>query len=104
MDIRYAEGMLYYHTLENDGGYTLLRLGQDPGAETVKNLRTAIQLIGETYANEEFIPRKIVLAFCIIMHLRDECLKNLETEGAPKEVFEYVHLLEQDAFNAIAEH
>ena len=102
MDISDAELILRDATINSDGTYTILRLGQDPGVEALHSLYSALHLIRRRYADDQYIPHQIAYYCGIILNFASECLQNLKAKGAAKHLFYSVYDLEMAAFNTLA--
>lgn len=102
MNISEAEEILHDDTHENDGTYTLLRLGLDPGAEALHSLVSALRIIRQRYSDEQSIPHQVAFCCGIILHFDSECIRNLKAADAPQSLIDSVDDLNLAAFNALA--
>ena len=71
-----AKDVLRAATLNDDGTFTLLRLGFDPGVERVSELRLALRVLWRHWKNERALPFEITLPAAIVLHFSSECYAN----------------------------
>jgi hypothetical protein len=104
----YAEAtrILICAIAEDDGTFTLLRMGQDPGPNRIAELRQSLRLLARELADANEFPRDIAYACGVILHFEDEGISNLRhfhgDESAKETVLNHLRNLSQDAFNVLA--
>ncbi len=57
---------------EDEGTYTLLRMGRDPGLKRVAELRQALRLLAREFADAKEFPRDIAYACAVILHFEEK--------------------------------
>jgi len=77
MTLEEAEAVLLTATRENAGTFTVLRLGEDPGAQRVHQLRLALRVLWRHGKSKDALPFEITTPAAVILHLRSECERNL---------------------------
>jgi hypothetical protein len=99
--------ILVHAVLADDGTFTLLRMGQDPGEERFSELQRALRILAPELADATVFPRQIAFACGVMLHFKEECISNLQHfegdhVGHRKTVVNYVGDLCQDAFNVLS--
>jgi hypothetical protein len=79
MTLSEARKILLDATLNSNGTFTRLRLGENPGHDRIVELRIALRVIWRLLASSDSIPREIAFACGIILHFDKECHNNLRT-------------------------
>ena len=105
MDLDSALGIVRDAACKDDGTWVLLRLGQDPGADRILQLRTALRQLWRHLKDASGIPHPIGYAAGAILHFADEVRRNLaeaNTALRPELLADEVPDLVQCAFNLLA--
>jgi hypothetical protein len=102
MNCREAESVLLYDTLDNNGAYTLLRMGKNPGKESVERLKAALRIIYYKYAAEKNVPREIVYSCGVILHFANECNQSTKSSSLTKDILTVVSDIQLRAFDVLA--
>jgi hypothetical protein len=72
-----ARAIIRAATWDDDGTFTVLRLGQDPGKDRVHELRLALRVLWRSWKAEAALPFDIAQAAAVILHMRSEAEQNL---------------------------
>ena len=96
-----AERLLIHHALQEDGAYTRLRMGEDPGIVDTENLMEALRVLRRHFLESDQIPRQIAISCGVILHFQSECQRNLTEAAAPESLIHTVSVLGQEAFNVL---
>lgn len=65
-------------TMNSDGAFVLLRLGEDPGIDRILRMRKALRIIWEEFALKAEIPHELAFICGMIIHFSRECRGNLQ--------------------------
>src|SRR5688572_15609478 len=68
-------------TRDDDGAFTLLRLGRDPGAERVHELRLALRVLWRHWKSHETLPFEVSTPAAVILHFHGEAERHLRENG-----------------------
>ena len=74
-----ARAVVRAATWDDDGTFTALRLGRDPGTDRVHELRLALRVLWRNWKAEAALPFDIAQAAAVILHLRSEAEQNLRS-------------------------
>lgn len=85
MNPEQARDVLLAATWEDLGTFTLLRLGQDPGPGRMTELRVALRVLWRHWQNQEALPFDLAGAAAMILHFREECVRNLAEAGVVRD-------------------
>lgn len=99
-----ARRILHFETLDDQGAYVRLRLGEHPGTERIKKLRQALRVLWMSLKPNETIDRDIAYYCGIIIHFSEECARNLSkgAGSADPQLQLWVDDLAQGAFDVLA--
>jgi hypothetical protein len=91
-------------TMNDDGTFVLLRLGQDPGEERIAEMLRALKALREELAGSEVVSREVAYVCACIMHFSGECLANMGQQPSPvrERLTDRIVELRQAAFNVLA--
>ena len=76
-----ARQVLRTATLENNGTFTQLRIGNSPGRARVSELRLALRILWRHLKAAEALPYELASSAAIIIHFIDEARSNLKASG-----------------------
>lgn len=76
-----ARAIIHSATWDDDGTFTVLRLGDDPGKERVHELRLALRVLWRKWKAENALPFDIAQAAAMMLHFRSEAEQNLRASG-----------------------
>lgn len=107
MTISEARQILLTDTLDPDGIFTQLRLGEVPSEEGINRLRIALRILWRELAAMDSVPRDIAFTCGLILHFKEECINNLRSSGnasgaSLNSVERAVNELTQGAFDVLA--
>ena len=105
MNVGDAERRLLSDTEENDGTFSKLRSGIDPGETDVQRLISALRILHHANREGHFLPRDITRAAATILHFRFEAEGNLRDSKSPirPELVNELSDLSQAAFNLLVD-
>lgn len=72
-----AKAQLVFDTCQDKGTFTQLRLGNDPGPDSIKRLRIALRVLWRHWKSRHALPYEIAHSASIILHFRREATENL---------------------------
>jgi hypothetical protein len=82
MGIDRARQVLVRSVMDDDGTFVWLRLGRNPGAERIRELQNALQILRQSTIEMESMQREIVYACAVIIHFKEECDFNMRDKSA----------------------
>jgi hypothetical protein len=85
MNVDEARGVLEESVYNDDGTYTRLRLGQDPGEDQIQLLRQALRVLWKHYLSSDTLPRDIAFRCGVILHFQGECRSNIRESESIQE-------------------
>jgi hypothetical protein len=98
-----AREVLRAATSDQDGTFTLLRLGEDPGASRVHELRLALRVLWRHWMVADALPRDIAAAAAIILHFHFEGARNIaESRRSRSALGDELSDLEMGAFELLS--
>jgi hypothetical protein len=65
-------------TADEDGVFTQLRLGKDPGHEQMLKLRLALRVLWKKWKSHDLLPVEIVRSAATILNFKEEARSNLK--------------------------
>src|SRR3954471_20539766 len=77
MTAEVATSILRSATWDDNGTFTILRLGEDPGADRARELRLALRVLWRHWKSHDALPADIAQAAAVILHFRSESEGNL---------------------------
>lgn len=76
-----ARTVLHDATWRDDGTFTILRLGEDPGVARTRELRLALRVLWRHWKTNDGLPFDITSSAASILHFRSESERNLATSN-----------------------
>jgi hypothetical protein len=105
MTVDEAQRQLQFDIEDDHGTFLQLRLGQDPGPESILRLRLALRVLWKHWSSQPSLPYDVAYGAGVILHFQSEAIRNLRASGtAVRErllTFEIPDLV-QGAFDLLA--
>jgi hypothetical protein len=76
-----AQRQLLFDTSEEQGAFLQLRLGNDPGTESMTRLRFVLRVLWNHYKSQGALPYDISFAAGMILRFQDEASRNVRASG-----------------------
>jgi hypothetical protein len=99
-----ARNVLLAETMQEFGALMLMRLGQDPGASRMKELRIALRALWRHWRSREALPFDIAGPTAMILHFHEDCQRNISEANLARESLLATELrdVEQGAYDLLA--
>ena len=99
-----ARAVIRAATWDDQGTFTVLRLGEDPGKDRVHELRMALRVLWRNWKAEAALPFDIAQAAATILHFRFEAEQNLRATVLRHGIADELADLAQGAFELLCGH